>query len=810
MHKFLLIVTLFILSGCEYHCIKPESLSNLHEKLDVVSTEQKWVDSGVHISDSSVKVTEISVVPSKVNFCPKRYEDFAVQPGKGPVVVTLPFALKKGDSISFSVIGSKVCKSKEDSTKIRYVKIDEKCSEEETEHFAHVLNQNECQAIWQNGEYKYTICPNKYIVGDPKKLKWLNGKEYWSLDSSESDQDEEKIKKIINSIKQQGKNIDCSELSDGQVSEVDTYILNLACGRICKFYNPNMEAESCAYVEYNTTEYELFQSINNSSSGQSVDTKVIGNVLKDAEVKTDVPHLRIYMDGESFEYSQDGGTYTNYDHEIKEDHPVPKLTFGLGDRNGKGGYNIRVTRIPSPKDDLYIHVSDKFPEHNPGENQADISVDISEVHNIQHMENLKEKLKNKSGTIYYGIRDHGCDYKENEGQFSINLTTKEPPTRTFSVIYNFFDEKVKTAFFGSSYKDPDMTHSSSPVKSLYQSFVASNRTKIIRSMIVSLLVLYIVLYTLYYFFGLTHVSIYEFLIICVKIGVITQLLRDNSWDFFYNNAFSIFINTPKQLIEIANFRGTTSNVFEFLDLPLNRFLSAHSVLLIISLIFSGPLGIVSFCLVIWGLIIVVLSIFNALFSFITSIAIVALLLSLTPIFIICLLFTYTRQMFHNWVKNLARFAIHPVVLLIFISLVSQVMDYIVYSVFNFEVCTTCILNVDLKIFKICIFYGYASKYTPNIAVMIAFVILGHAMKALVEASSKISDSLFGVYVQDEPGKQYQQSLMGLVGLDEQSVHRRQAGRGGGAYQPSGTPSKRPELPRAQTPRIGPGGSGSAS
>jgi len=58
------------------------------------------------------------------------------------------------------------------------------------------------------------------------------------------------------------------------------------------------------------------------------------------------------------------------------------------------------------------------------------------------------------------------------------------------------------------------------------------------------------------------------------------------------------------LIEIANFRGTTSDVFEFLDLPFNRFLSAHSVLLIISLIFSGPLGIVSFCLVIWGLIIV--------------------------------------------------------------------------------------------------------------------------------------------------------------------------------------------------------------
>ncbi|MFP3021267.1 MAG: type IV secretion system protein [Wolbachia sp.] len=781
-------VVLFLLSGCgEDHCIKPENLSGLREKLDIVSTEQKWVDSGVNISDR-IRVTEINIVPSKVNFCPKQYADFAIRPGEN--YGTLPFALKAEDTISFSVIGSKVCKDKESETKIRYVKIDEECSEQEEEYFAHVLNREGCQD---------EICPNKYIVGTPE---WLNGKEYWDSDFSKLDQDEKKIKNVINSIKQEGGNIDCSKLSDDSASEIDTYILNLACGRICKFYSPNRGGGNCVHVEYNTTEYELFNSITsalNSSGGKFVDAEIIGNILKDAQVKTDIPYLRVDMDDKSFEYSQYGGTYTNYDHKVRKEHPVPRLTFRLGNKNDKGGFNIRVAKNHSLENSLYISVSDKFPEHNPDETQGDISVDISQVHDTEYMEGLKEKLKEKKGTIYYGIRDHGCDYK-NEGQFSINLTTKEPPTRTFSAIYNFFDEKVKTAFFGSSYKDPNAIHSNtSPVKSLYESFIKSSRTNTIRSTIISLLVLYIILYTFYYFFGLTHISIYEFLIICVKIGVITQLLQDNSWNFFYNNAFSIFINTPKQLIEIANFRGTTSNVFEFLDLPLNRFLSSHSVLLIVSLIFSGPLGIVSFCLVIWGLITVSLSIFNALFSFITSIAIVALLLSLAPIFIICLLFAYTRQMFHNWVKNLVRFAIHPVVLLIFISLISQVMDYIIYSVFDFEVCPTCILSIDLKIFNPCIFYGYASKYTPNITAMMAFVILGHAMKALVEASSKISDSLVGVYVQNEPGRQYQQSLMGTVGLDEQSVQRRERG---GASQQSG--ASRPQIPQGtqrSTPQI---------
>lgn len=755
-------VILFLLSGCG--CIKPEDSSGLREKLDIVSTEQKWVDSGVYISDK-IKVTEINIVPNKVNFC-SQYKDFAIEPGVRNV--TLPFALKAGDAISFSVVGSKMCKN--NNGMVTCKKIDENCGEGEKEYFSHVLNQEKCQ-----GE----ICPNKYEIGN---AQWLNGKEYWSSELDQSEREE--IRNVIDSIKQQGENVDCSKLSESSASKIDTRILNLLCGRICKFSFGSGE-KGCVYIEYNSIEGEIFNTLN--SRGESVIAEIIDNVLKEKRVKTDITLLRVHMDNEEFEHIPGGGICINCDYKIDRNHPKPELTFSLGDGKGKGGFNIRVTRIHNLEKSLYISVSDKFPEREPDETQGDIPVDISKVYNTQYMEGLKEKLKDKSGTIYYGIRDHGCDYKKNEGQFSINLTTKEPPVRTFSAIYNFFDEKVKTAFFGSSYKDTNAIHS--PVKSLYQSFVASNRTNTIRSTIVSLLVLYIVLYTLYYFFGLSHASIYEFLIICVKIGVITQLLNDNSWSFFYNNAFSIFVNAPKQLIEIANFRGTTSNVFEFLDLPLNRFLSAHSVLLIVSLIFSGPLGIVSFCLVIWGLITVSLSMFNALFSFITSIAIVALLLSLAPLFIICLLFGYTRQMFHNWVKNLARFAIHPVVLLIFISLISQVMDYIVYSVFNFEVCPTCILNLNLKIFNPCIIYGYASKHAPNITAMMAFVILGHAMKALVEASSTISDSLFGVYVASEPGRQYQQSLMGTVGLDEQSIQRR-------AGQQSGTPSRRPQIPQS--------------
>ncbi len=85
--------TVFFLSGCgEHHCIKPENLSGLREKLDIVSTEQKWVDSGVNISDR-IRVTEIDIVPSKVNFVLSSMQ--ILQLGLGEMTLHYHLHLKK-------------------------------------------------------------------------------------------------------------------------------------------------------------------------------------------------------------------------------------------------------------------------------------------------------------------------------------------------------------------------------------------------------------------------------------------------------------------------------------------------------------------------------------------------------------------------------------------------------------------------------------------------------------------------------------------------------------------------------------------
>ncbi|MDN5248047.1 MAG: type IV secretion system protein [Wolbachia endosymbiont of Tyrophagus putrescentiae] len=757
MLRFLLIISLFALSGCD-GCIQPQDIG-VREKLEVVlAKKQEWINSGVEISGRA-KVTDINIVPTELNFCSEGgviNKDFLVKPGMSSYA--LPFDLRSGDKISFSVIGSKICKS--DDGKTRHIKIDESCSKQEKEYVAKILNKEDCS----DG-----VCPNKYLVG---YAEWLNGKEYWSIN------EEEEKKSVEGAIK-----LDCSELRS-VADKIDTYLLNTVCGKIC-----STGESDCIQVESFTGKEKLIEnlkSVKNQEDGEKIATAV--KELSE-EMKSYIPLLSVELKDESFEHID--GIRTNYDHGIRGNYSrSEKLVFNLVNY-GKGGYNIRVTKTINPDNSLYIHVANDLPGHKPGSSE-DISVDISRVNDVEYIDKIVKQLNERAGTIYYGIKDHGCGYK-NQGQFAIYVRTKSPPVKTFSSIYNFFDKAVKEAFFGSNYKGSKINNSEffdagdSPTRRLYESFIASNRTTTIRSTIVALLTLYIVLYTLYYFFGLSHISIYDFLIICIRIGIIAQLLRDSSWNFFYNNAFSLFVNAPTQLMEIANFRGGNANVFEFLDLPLNRFLSWHSVLVMVSLIFYGPLGIVAFCLMIWGIIMVSLSIFNALFSFITSVAIIALLLSLAPLFIICVLFQYTRRIFLEWIKYLAKFALHPVVLLIFISLISQMMDYIVYSVLNIEVCSKCVIEIDLKIIKPCIFYAFAPKYMPNIAAIIAFIILGHAMKAVVNASSEISDTLFGSYVQDDPGKEYKQTILGIAGFDDESKAR----RGDGPAQSA----------RRQTPQI---------
>ncbi|MBV0899771.1 MAG: type IV secretion system protein [Wolbachia endosymbiont of Fragariocoptes setiger] len=751
MIKFLLFISFFFIFGCSNDCIQPTDLGVSKRSISLSTKQKEWMEMEI-----LGNITELDIIPRNLNFC-KDSNDADNYIDDQSKTIKLPFKLEPGDKISFSVIPNKICIN--DKKEERMISINNNCNENEKEYFAKILNKDACIVSKDDSSIKF--CPNKYI---PDNQEWLKGAEYISLD--EDKKEEIRKNEIKNNHSDLSKQLWCNKFENNLFKEMDTYILNFVIKRGCNDSN---------YIYSESTE-DIREHIKENETKNDI----IEKVKRTISLQTYIPLLKVSMEGEDFLHSPQGGVITNYENEVKVDHPEEENLKFKFSSSGKGGYNIRSKRHINinPEKVFYIHTGNSMPSHKPGDGD-DIPVDISRIHDAEYLKDLiKNKLQKGESKIYFGIRDHGCNYN-NEGAFDVRVTMKRPSIDNISVIYNFLNKSVNEAFFGSHYQLGNYSRGNSPTRTIYESFIRSDKISNIRSTIVALLVLSIILYTLYYFFGLSHSSIYEFLIMCVRIGIIVQLLQDNSWNFFYENLFSLFINAPKQLIAIANIENISKNdsVLAFLDLPLNRLLSSHSVLLIISLIFSGPLGIVSFFLLIWGIKVTFLSTFDALLVMVTSIVVIALLLSLSPIFIICLLFSYTKKMFTTWINYLGRFTMIPVIVMIFISVIGRAMDYIIYSVFNFTVCSQCVLNLNLGIFvpswissdaniPVCVLYMYAAEHTPNITSIIAFIILGHSMKAVIGSARIMSDTLFNTHTNHEPSPSYRKHLQAFTGWNQ--------------------------------------------
>ncbi len=735
-------------------CIHPMNIG-IRQESTVVSAKQKWVDSGILVSPGE-KIEKIELLSDSVNFCKsKRNATFTVKAGTNEH--KLPFPLYAGDQIMFSVVGSKMC-IKQDGTK-EYKTIDKQCDEGSQEYFAKVLNKWDCED---------EICPNKHIVNKKDDAEvWLRGKEYWGINTKKEDieKGEEQLKVIH---KNEVTNGDKNEYkyNENEYNEISTYILNLMLGRIC---GSSISKSPCVITE--SIDIRSVQGLIKNTRKEYI-VKSINDLLQ-GKHDTSIQGLSVRLGSESFGKGSNG-ILTNHAYEINKKNNTGDPVYNRGDsmsfdlpQNSYGGYNIMVSVINNGdlKRDLYIHIADddKMPEHSPGLD-TDIQVNVENIDTVLktlHGSSDSTNSTSLKGKIYYGIKNYGCDYEDNEGEFNINLTITRPPKAIISSIYNFFINKVKEKFSLTSQSTTEKSH----VRKIYEQL-----TEGIKPIIVSLLVLFIVAYTLCYFFGLSNISVYEFLMICVRVGIVAQLLSSGSWNFFYNNLFYFFENAPSQLMGIVNDGNEPERgIFTVFDESLDRFLSWRSWQLIISLIFSGPLGIVLFCLIIWGTVLIVKCLFDAFFSFATYGAMIALLITLAPFFIVCILFKYTRKMFTLWISGMATFGLQPVILIIVMQLIMSAMRYVVYSMFNFTACTQCILSISpLNIFSICLVHGYVADYFPDICAIMAFIILAHSLKFMVDFSFTISQSLLSSTAMpiEGPGESLKAGVLDTMGLSD--------------------------------------------
>ncbi|MFP3033670.1 MAG: type IV secretion system protein, partial [Wolbachia sp.] len=502
---------------------------------------------------------------------------------------------------------------------------------------------------------------------------------------------------------------------------------------------------------------------------------------------------------------------------LNHDYPIGSVTLGsnvmlaIADYGhyeaNRGGYHVKVTRSCDfdGGEKLYMYLGD----NPPGDPSASETNDFKKVENLGKItednvnyyiidgglstDECKDKRpitdECKPKKIYFGIdvsnvekgdiTDKKGKYYENN-KYSVNLFVKKKINDLISSNINkVFD--FATGEFKNSVSDSYEGYR----KGLLQGVRA-------------LLTLYVIFTVFGYMFGTIQLSKFDFIVRMFKIAFIAFAFSDRSWELFGTTLSRLFVDGSTYLVDsFSGYIGEGGRKFAFLDLTAGVLFTTETWLKFLSLMLSGPFGVIACGVILWATWEFLKCIISATLRYVISTVLVAFLLSLTPLFIVFILFQQTKSWFDSWIKTLAHVAVQPVILFSSLSLLNQLMYSVLYNLTNFSACYQCLISVNFLSYDLCLMksilpLGYSPGTNVDVALSTGgrsgghfaalpidliqafmYLIIAHAMKAFVSISETMAQTLFssGFGVAGSVGqvaKSASQAMLSTVGLDDKT------------------------------------------
>ena len=787
--KYILILSiLFIPFYASGKCINASDITQT-EIVDVVEANSgantgtengcssHWVKSKVKLKDVERLV---NIVDTKVNLCAKgngsnesESIELSIDGGHGIRLVELHF--NQYDSVHFSVLPSiqgkittEICNGGDDNIK--------------------VFDMAKCKTDFVGLSYSSIISndilsPKSNVSVPGAGQKWIDGPLY-VIDVTDSDghtvaskamaslgekvsSSDELFREICHYDPvhtRQGLKVDIENIRSGLTS----YELNKMCGNLC-------------HVKYNEEGKQLSVVSNNCAY-------TVSSEITNGTTYTYLPGVVAFAEGQVIKDSIAGvaspqGLLLDKEYELNSSLPI----VHIGGVTRLGGYKVLVSRRCTyhNKRSLYYHVGDSCPTMMPGEDGTFPIEMIDNDGNYTTRRSFKIDTAWAGQSIYYGVKDNGDGYANNVGHF--NLTTRVPKDlkSPFSKVISWVLKYVNRLL----YADRTSTNSGA-VGVIYHTLIDGPFVKIVQSV----LILYIAVYALLYIMGMLKSSQMEVLVVLVKVSIVFVMIGPDSFRFFNENLFTLFTDGTTDLINImSSDEGTESeNRFHFVDKGLSRFAETGTWVQIFSIIFTGPLGFIIAFAIVWGVYMLFIAILRAVIIFIISIIIVALLLSIAPLFVSFILFKRTKVLFENWIKILASTAFQPIMVFTMIAMLNDIIMGVTYALFNYDVCTQCLAMVSIhnKVDVLCLFNTYlprayiATSGFADLArdtydgftffgvpillpSLMAFVIICHAVSAFIQKVPEIVSDLFGVISTEitGPAKAFEDTARSIVAQD---------------------------------------------
>jgi type IV secretion system protein VirB6 len=508
--------------------------------------------------------------------------------------------------------------------------------------------------------------------------------------------------------------------------------------------------------------------------------------------------------------SQISDNFEHFSLKLNHDYPVndnvesgSSVMLAIADYGhygaNRGGYYVKVTRscqyINGEK--LYVYLGDEPPKDLHGVGTNDFKVvgvreringkdeyTILDVISGEHFQNKESKK------IYFGIdvsnvekgdiTDKYGKYYENN-KYTVTLFVKRKINDFISSNVNGVFKLIKEEVIGDSVKDSYKGYA----RGLLQGVRA-------------LLTLYVIFTVVGYMLGTIQLSKFDFIVRMFKIAFIAFAFSDRSWELFGTTLSRLFIDDSTYLVDsFSGYIGEGGRKFAFLDLTAGVLFTAETWLKFLSLMLSGPFGFIAFLAILYATFAFLKCIISATFKYVISTVLVAFLLSLTPLFIVFILFQQTKPLFDNWIKTLAHVAVQPVILFSSLSLLNQLMYSVLYNLTNFSACYQCLISVNFLSYDLCLMksilpLGYSPGTNVDVALSTGeragghfaalpidliqafmYLIIASAMESFVSISEAMAQALFssGWGVAGSVGQvatSASQSILSAVGLDNKT------------------------------------------
>ncbi len=345
-----------------------------------------------------------------------------------------------------------------------------------------------------------------------------------------------------------------------------------------------------------------------------------------------------------------------------------------------------------------------------GSSSVDSSTSIHDLPKVES-DTTVQIIPDTDGYLAFLIYNNTQDYANSTGYYYITTYT-QTDTGDFSPLLNRLIISLKTQVYNAA-------------KTIFSNMVcykATDKSSCINffSYIKAVLTLYMSFIGLQYILGINkELDQYDLIIKIVKIFIVGGLLNDTTFNWIFDNFYPLVTNFTDTII--SNISGYSPfniatvenhqvyNPMMFLNVVFsNIFLSKTFMAQILATLSYGTIGILYFFMVCLSVVLLLIACFKMICIYIMAFIGLAILISMTPIFLTFLLFDFTKKYFDIWLKFVFHFALEPVVLMVGIIILVQLFTINLDLALGFSTCWKCILIFNMPFLGIGVLNGLTS------------------------------------------------------------------------------------------------------